>query len=124
MALAELDGLTVPNRDGFLPLVDRDPARPDVRPGPRDDYCDFVDEVLSAAEAKGLYVGLLPTWGKYVTSDGFNGKVDRLFIADGARAPCAVAICRLGHSPRRGTIAPPTDGPGPPRRPRGGKLSC
>jgi hypothetical protein len=86
VALAELDGLTVPNRDGFLPLVDGDPARPDVRPGPRDDYWDFVDEVLAAAEAKRLYVGLLPTWGKYVTSDGFNGKVDGIFTAAKAQA--------------------------------------
>jgi hypothetical protein len=79
VALAELDGLTVPNRDGFVPLVDGDPEHPDVRLGPRNDYWDFVDEVLSSAEAKGLYVGLLPTWGKYVTSDGFNGKVDGIF---------------------------------------------
>jgi hypothetical protein len=37
VALAELDGLTVPNRDGFLPLVDGDPGHPDVRPGPRNE---------------------------------------------------------------------------------------
>src|SRR5512137_1079115 len=33
VALAELDGLTVPNRQGHLPLEDKDPARPAVKPG-------------------------------------------------------------------------------------------
>ncbi|HYG36710.1 MAG TPA: glycoside hydrolase family 140 protein [Clostridia bacterium] len=79
VALAELDGLTVPNRFGFLPLAERDPSRPDTKPGPGNDYWDFVDEVIALAEEKGLYVGLLPTWGKYVTPDAFNGKVDGIF---------------------------------------------
>lgn len=79
VALAELDGLNVPNRQGHLPLVDRDPARPDVKPGPGNDYWDFVDEVLDLAAANGLYVGFLPTWGKYVTSSAFDGKVDGIF---------------------------------------------
>jgi hypothetical protein len=79
VALAELDGLTVPNRQGHLPLLDRDPARPDVKPGPANDYWDFVDEVLDLAAAQGLYVGFLPTWGKYVTSSPFDGKVDGIF---------------------------------------------
>lgn len=79
VALAELDGLTVPNRRGHLPLVDRDPARPDVKPGPGNDYWDFVDEVLDLAAANSLYAGLLPTWGKYVTSHPFDGKVNGIF---------------------------------------------
>lgn len=79
VALAELDGLTVPNRQGHLPLVNRDPARPDVKPGPGNDYWDFVDEVLDLAATRGLYVGFLPTWGKYVTSSAFEGKVDGIF---------------------------------------------
>jgi len=33
VALAELDGITVPNAYGKLPLVDGDPARPAVTPG-------------------------------------------------------------------------------------------
>ena len=33
VALAELDGLTVPNAYGDLPLVDRDPTRPATTPG-------------------------------------------------------------------------------------------
>lgn len=63
VALAELDGLDTPNPYGHLPLVDRDPARPLVVDGPRNDYWDHVDHIVSAANARGLYVGLLPTWG-------------------------------------------------------------
>lgn len=79
VALAELDGLTVPNRQGHLPLMNRDPARPAVQPGPANDYWDFVEEVLDLAAAQGLYVGFLPTWGKYVTSSPFDGKVNGIF---------------------------------------------
>jgi hypothetical protein len=59
VALAELDGLTVPNPYGHLPLVDGDPARP------VEDYFAHVDFVVSKAESLGLVVGMLPTWGKY-----------------------------------------------------------
>lgn len=106
VAMAELDGLTVPSRDGFLPLVDRDPGRPDVRPGPRNDYGDFVDEVLAAAEAKGLYVGLLPTWGRYVTSDGFNGKVDGIFTAAKAQAYGHNSVWQM-YAPGRAAVLNP-----------------
>ncbi len=61
VALAEFDGLRVPNANGDLPLHDADPARPNER------YFAFVDEVLALAEQHGLYVGLLPTWGDKVT---------------------------------------------------------
>jgi len=79
VGLAELDGLTEPNRYGHRPLHDQDPARPVVKEGPANDYWDFVDEVLDLAAAHGLYVGFLPTWGKYVTSSPFDGKVDGIF---------------------------------------------
>jgi len=62
VALAELDGLSADVR-GYRPLVDNDPARPDERPGPDNDYSDHVDFVVREANARRLYVGLLPTWG-------------------------------------------------------------
>ncbi len=74
VALAELGGTTVPNAYGHLPLVDRDPTRPDVRGGPDDDYWDHVDHIIDRADEKGLHVGLLPAWGdkvqKLETDDG------------------------------------------------------
>ena len=63
VALAELDGLDEPNAYGHRPLVDHDPARPDVREGPANDYWDHVDWIVQRANALGICVGFLPTWG-------------------------------------------------------------
>ena len=75
VALAELDGLTVPSANGELPLIDRDPARPNPA------YFAHVDFVVEKAEALGMFVGLLPTWGRYwKAGDG------RIFTPENARA--------------------------------------
>ncbi len=63
VALAELDGLNTPNPYGHRPLLDNDPARPDVKAGPQNDYWDHVDYSVNKAESAGLYLGFLPTWG-------------------------------------------------------------
>lgn len=65
VALAELDGIDVPNAYGYKPLVDRNPAKPAVVEGSDNDYWDHVDYVIAKANSLGLYVGLLPTWGRY-----------------------------------------------------------
>lgn len=61
--LAEYDGLNTPNPYGHRPLIDNDPARPDLKPGSRNDYWDHVDEIIGMAAQRGMYVGLLPSWG-------------------------------------------------------------
>jgi len=63
VAIAELDGHTVPNAYGHLPLIDLDPAKPDVKDG--SDYWDHVDYIVTKAGSLGLFVGFLPTWGRY-----------------------------------------------------------
>ncbi|MBX3278855.1 MAG: glycoside hydrolase family 140 protein [Acidobacteria bacterium] len=63
VALAELDGLADPNPYGHRPLIDNDPARPDVKEGSDNDYWDHVDYIVKRAESLGLYIGFLPTWG-------------------------------------------------------------
>lgn len=63
VALAELDGLNTPNPYGHRPLVEHDPTRPEVRDGPDNDYWNHVDWIVQRANALGLYVGFLPTWG-------------------------------------------------------------
>ena len=57
VVLAEFDGLTVPNAYGNRPLENNDPTQP------IEAYFKHVDAIVNQAEALGLYVGLLPTWG-------------------------------------------------------------
>jgi hypothetical protein len=57
VVLAELDGLTVPNALGHLPLHDADPTRP------VEDYFRHVDWIVDRAGELGLAVAMLPTWG-------------------------------------------------------------
>ncbi len=57
VALAELAGLTDPNPYGQLPLKNNDPTQPN------EEYFKHVDWIVARANALGLYIGLLPTWG-------------------------------------------------------------
>lgn len=63
VVLAELDGLHTPNANGHLPLLGDDPTRLN------EFYFNFVDEVIRLAAEKGLYIGLLPTWGDKVNKE-------------------------------------------------------
>ncbi len=63
VALAELNGLNDPNPYGHRPLLDNDPATPDVKAGPANDYWDHVDFIVNQAASLGIYIGFLPTWG-------------------------------------------------------------
>ncbi len=74
VAIGELDGHDVPNAYGHLPLIDRDPAHPAVKEGPDNDYWDHVDFVVDRANALGLVVGFLPTWGRYWHDPVKDGK--------------------------------------------------
>ncbi len=69
VALAELDGLNDPNPYGHRPLLNNDPTTPDVKDGANNDYWDHVDYIVKKANALGLYIGFLPTWG-----DKYNKK--------------------------------------------------
>lgn len=60
VALAEFDGLHTPNPNGDLPLLDDDPTRPNEA------YFRHMDAIIDLARQKGLYIGLLPTWGDKV----------------------------------------------------------
>jgi hypothetical protein len=57
VALAEFDGLTVPNAYRQLPILNNDPTQPN------EEYFAHVDWIVARANALGIYVGLLPTWG-------------------------------------------------------------
>lgn len=60
VVLAEEDGLHTPNVYGQTPLLNDDPATPNER------YFEYVDTIIDAAQKRGLYIGLLPTWGDKV----------------------------------------------------------
>src|SRR5687768_13660078 len=57
VVLAELNGLHDPNPYGHTPLENDDPSRPN------EEYFRHVDWIVGKAEALGLTVGMLPTWG-------------------------------------------------------------
>lgn len=78
VALAELDGLHVPNAYGQLPLKSDDPAKP-LQP-----YFDHVEWVIDKAADYGLYIGLLPTWGDKLYKDKW-GKGPEIFNVDNAK---------------------------------------
>jgi hypothetical protein len=59
VVLSELNGLTVPNANGDLPLIDKDPTRPNEA------YFKHVDYIVQQANKLGLFIGMLPSWGRY-----------------------------------------------------------
>ncbi|MFA5561454.1 MAG: glycoside hydrolase family 140 protein [Eubacteriales bacterium] len=83
-ALAEFEGLSVPNRYGRCPLLQSDgvydPTLPDC--SGEYHYWAHADYVIQKAAEYGLFVALLPTWG-----DKFNqkwGKGPEIFDPDNA----------------------------------------
>jgi hypothetical protein len=74
VAIAELEGHSDPNPYGHLPFVDLDVTRPAMKDGPQNDYWDHVDFIVDKANALGLHLGFLPTWGRYWRDTGNNRK--------------------------------------------------
>jgi hypothetical protein len=61
VALAEFDGLRIPNRYGELPLKNENPSTPNEK------YFRIIDSTIKMAKQRNMFVGLLPTWGDKVT---------------------------------------------------------
>lgn len=78
VVLAEFDGLRTPNANGHIPLVGDDPTRPN------EPYFQHIDYVIHSAASKGLYIGLLPTWGDKVNPIWGIGPV--IFNTENTRA--------------------------------------
>jgi hypothetical protein len=83
-ALAELDGLHTPNANGHIPLAGDDPTRPN------EFYFRHVDAIVRMAAEKGLYIGLLPTWGDKVHA--------RLWGSSNAQSPSFISGRRVGSA--------------------------
>lgn len=93
VALAELDGLNTPNPYGERPLFDNDPARPNPK------YFDHVDWIIAKAREKGLYIGLLPTWGRYVVKGSWEKSSPIIFNPTNAAAYGAWIGARYKDTP-------------------------
>lgn len=79
VALAELDGLNTPNQMGHTPLKNNDPTQPNEA------YFKDVDAFINLAADKGLYIGLLPTWGDKLYKDNW-GAGPEVFTVENAAA--------------------------------------
>jgi hypothetical protein len=91
VALAELDGLNTPNAEGEKPLIDNNPEKPNEK------YFAHVDWVIKKAAEKGIFIGLLPTWG-----DKWNkiwGAGPQIFTPKNARAYGKTIGSRYKDSP-------------------------
>jgi hypothetical protein len=62
--ISEMDGLRVPNAYNQLPLIGLNPEKPNP------EYFDFVEQVLKLAEAREMFLALVPAWGD---------KIDKVF---------------------------------------------
>ncbi len=74
--LAQLGGLTDPNPNGDLPLMEKDPVRP------VEAYFEHVDAIVDHAASLGLTIGMLPSWGSYWNT--VNGD-EKIFTPANAR---------------------------------------
>lgn len=86
VALAEFEGVTVPNKYGRLPLTFTnglpDPEKPDT--DGEYSYWDHVEYAIALAAEKNMFITLLPTWG-----DKFNrlwGTGPEIFTPENAYA--------------------------------------
>jgi hypothetical protein len=79
VALAEFDGLEVPNPYGDKPLLDNDPTKPNEA------YFKHVDYIIDKAAELGLNIAFLPTWGDKLFKAGW-GKGPEVFNPENAKA--------------------------------------
>lgn len=78
VALAELDGLNLPNAYGEKPLIDNDPTKPNEA------YFKHVDFIIDKTAEYGLTIGLLPTWGDKISKERW-GKGPEIFNIENAK---------------------------------------
>lgn len=75
VAVAELNGVSDPNAYGDKPFVESNFSKPattagsDPKSAEQYDYWDHVDFIVDAAAARGIYIAMLPAWGRFITND-------------------------------------------------------
>lgn len=93
VVVAELDGLRTPNAYGHLPFHDFDSRRPNEA------YFAHVDYIVDRAAALGLYIGMLPSWGRYVGGADAGRPDANFFNAQNAAAYGRFLARRYGDQP-------------------------
>ena len=78
VALAEFDGLHVPNPNGDLPLNFDDPKQPNEA------YFKHVDYIIDKAAEYNISIAFLPTWGDKIYKGGW-GKGPEIFTPENAK---------------------------------------
>ncbi len=78
VVIAELDGLRTPNAYGYTPFHDMDSRRPNEA------YFAHVDYIVNKAESLGLYIGMLPAWGRWVGGADGDRPDSNFFNAENA----------------------------------------
>ncbi len=78
VALAEFDGLHVPNPYGDLPLQYDDPSKPNEA------YFKHVDFIIDKAAEYNITIAFLPTWGDKIFKDVW-GKGPEVFTTENAK---------------------------------------
>jgi hypothetical protein len=97
VVLAELGGLEAPNAYGHRPITGKDPTRPN------EPYFEHVDYVVERAEALGLVIGMLPTWGSLWKSSGIftpdRARIYGRFLGERYRSKPIIWILGGDHNP-------------------------
>lgn len=77
VALAEMDGMRVPNANGDIPFFDQDLDKPNEK------YFAHMDYIIDRADYYHITIGLLPTWGDKIFADRW-GKGPEIFNSQNA----------------------------------------
>jgi len=80
VVLGEINGLKRGNAYNEKPFIDFDVARPNEA------YFTHVDWIVEKAAEKGLYIGMLPTWGRWVGGNDGDREHSNFLNVENARA--------------------------------------
>lgn len=93
VVLGEINGLKRGNAYNDKPFIDFDVTRPNEK------YFAHVDWIVAQAAAKGLYVGMLPTWGRWVGGNDGDREHTNFLNVDNARGYATFLANRYKDQP-------------------------
>lgn len=93
VVLGEINGLKRGNAYNDKPFIDFDVARPNEK------YFAHVDWIVAQAAAKGLYIGMLPTWGRWVGGNDGDREFSDFLNVSNARAYATFLAKRYKDQP-------------------------